>query len=96
MYTHLDDTEANNRLLQAMQAALEQTDEAESKILAIEIGHWLGGQVALAAKNYEEAKQAYNAAIETNDQNPATHFERAVVWHPLQDYQERWPILMPR
>jgi hypothetical protein len=69
-----------------MQTALELSDEAESKILAIEIGHWLDGRMALATKNYEEAKQAYNEAIETNDKNPATHFERAVVMTHLEDY----------
>jgi tetratricopeptide (TPR) repeat protein len=85
-YTHLDDMEANNRLLQAMQATLEQSDEAESKLLVIEIGHWLRGRAALAAKNYEEAKQAYSAAIQTNDKNPATYFERAGVLTHLEDY----------
>jgi tetratricopeptide (TPR) repeat protein len=87
-YAYLNDTEDNNRVLQAMQTALEQSDDAESKILAIEIGHWLDGRVALAAKEYEEAKLAYTKAIdETNDQNPATHFERAVVLTNLADYQ---------
>lgn len=85
-YTHLDNTEANNNLLRAMQTALEQSDEADSKILAIEIGHWLDGRTALVAKNYEEAKRAYTEAIETNDQNPATHFERASVLVALADY----------
>lgn len=86
-YAYLNDTKDDNRVLQAMQTALKQSDEAESKILAIEISHWLDGRAALAAKNYEEAKRAYTEAIETNDQNPATHFERGLVLAALQDYQ---------
>jgi tetratricopeptide (TPR) repeat protein len=85
-YVYLSDTEDDNRVLHAMQAALDQSDEAESKILVIEISHWLDGRAALAAKNYEEAKRAYNEAIETNDQNPATHFERALVLAALENY----------
>jgi hypothetical protein len=66
---------------------LGQSDEADSKILAIEIGHWLDGRAAQAAGNYEEARQAYDNAIDTNKANPATHFERATVLVALEDYQ---------
>jgi tetratricopeptide (TPR) repeat protein len=85
-YTYLDNNDDNNRLLQAMQTALEQSDEADSKILAIEIGHWLDGRAALTEGNYEEARQAYDNAIESNDANPATRFERAIVLTNLADY----------
>lgn len=86
-YTHFDNTEDNNSLLQTMQTALEQSDEAESKILAIEIGHWLAGRSELAEGDYKEAKQAYDNAIGSNDANPATYFERALVLTNLTDYQ---------
>ncbi len=87
-YIDLENTEADNRLLQAMQAALEQSSEADDAILASEIARWLDGRAFAAQSNYDEANIAYSAAIYLNDQNPATHFERALVLAEMADYQD--------
>ena len=85
VYFDLADTEADNRLLQTMQTTLAEADgDSESKLLAIEIKHWLEGR---SAENDEDAATAYDAAIDTNDKNPATHFERAMVLAKMKDYE---------
>jgi tetratricopeptide (TPR) repeat protein len=81
-YTYLEDTEANNRLLQTMQAALNQSEDAESKVLANEITRWLAGRTATTL---EEKKSAYSDAINWNDENPAIYFERALILTALND-----------
>ena len=85
-YVALENTEADNRLLQAMANALDQSKELESVISANEIARWLDGRLAVAAGNYEEAKTAYSNAIDLNDENPATYFERALTLAALEDY----------
>jgi tetratricopeptide (TPR) repeat protein len=86
VYTKLADTEEDNHLLETMRTALTQTDEAESTILANEIARWLQGRAATAGGDYAEAQNAYNLAIEWNDENPATYFERGLVRAELGDH----------
>lgn len=86
-YTKLQDTDDNNRLLEAMQMALEQSEDSDSINLASEIANWLEGRTATAEERYDIAERAYNAAIRLNDQNPATHFELGLVKTALEDYK---------
>ena len=85
-YTELSDTEANNELLTAMHSILSRSPEADSAILANEIARWLDGRAAMAREDWPSAKIAYDNAIDLNDGNMATHYERAVVLVALDDY----------
>lgn len=86
-YTELKDTEDDNRLLEAMQTALEQSEEADSVNLKNEIARWRDGRAAASEQNYDNAEIFYSNAIELNNKNPATHFERALVRVTLRDYK---------
>jgi len=87
-YSYLEDTEPDNQLLAAMQTALNQSGDAESKSVANEIGNWLEGRSATAGGNYDQAEVAYSVAIGLNDQNPATYYERSLVNAELADYSD--------
>jgi len=47
----------------------------------------LDGRAAAAEGKYKESEIAYSAAIDLNENNPATHFERALVLVALEDYE---------
>jgi len=86
-YTYLDNTEDDTRLLGAMQSALNQSAETDSKTLADEITHWLEGRDWANQKNYSRAILLYSEAIGLNSENPATRFERALALAAIQDYE---------
>jgi hypothetical protein len=75
-YLQLEDTPDNNQLLAAMEAVL-LAEDAESRLLASEIDHWLAGRAAAASGAYDLAEIAYSTAIQLNEANPVTHLERA-------------------
>lgn len=79
--------EIDNRLLEAMSAALKQSNSGESKILATEISRWLEGRLMASQGDFEMSKSAYSVAIDLNANNPATLFERAIVLNELKDRQ---------
>jgi tetratricopeptide (TPR) repeat protein len=80
VYTELEDNEPHNALLKAMAQALRQLDEATANELATEIEYWLEGRTYYAQGDYQPAIMAYEAAIELNEQNPASHFDRALAY----------------
>ncbi|MBN1993263.1 MAG: AAA-like domain-containing protein [Anaerolineae bacterium] len=88
VYTELGNTEESNLLLTAMRSALESSEEPASVILVNEIARWLDGRAAVAGQKYEEARLAYKSAIDLNDKNPATYFERALVLVAMANYED--------
>lgn len=83
----LDNTTANNTLLEAMQSALVKSGDADSQLLSEEIGYWLLGREAYAMHNYDEAMEAYEITLGLNQYSPAIYFDRGLT-HLAQDNQE--------
>ena len=84
VYTALADVDAsgaNEALLTAMRDALQNigTRVAEAPRLHDEIDYWLRARQSVRQNQYNEALADYGKAIQANadDNNPATHFERA-------------------
>lgn len=87
VYIDLPDSEAGNMLLRAMANALEQSKDLESVISANEIARWLDGRDAAANNQLERAMTAYSNAIDLRSDNPATHFERALILAKLEEFE---------
>jgi tetratricopeptide (TPR) repeat protein len=85
-YLDLANTQDNNRLLEAMVVALNQSNEIESLFLAREIDEWVAGRRAFLEKNYQEAKTHYDGSIALNKANAIVYLERAMVLVELGDY----------
>ncbi|NJN96085.1 MAG: tetratricopeptide repeat protein, partial [Anaerolineales bacterium] len=85
----LENNELDNALLMAMTQPLKQlvddpsTPDAVS--LELEITQWLNGRKAYNAGEYREAVRAYQRAIELNNQNPGTYFDRALAYVALDE-----------
>jgi tetratricopeptide (TPR) repeat protein len=88
LYTELQDNDQDNRLLEAMAQPLRELDDPMAVNLATEIGQWLTGRKAYAAGEYQQAVDAYSAAISLNDRHPGTHFDRAIAYAGLGQYEE--------
>ncbi len=85
-YLELANTPDNNRLLEAMVMALNQSNEIESLFLAREIEAWVAGRRAFLGGNYQEAKTHYDGSIALNKGNAIVYLERALVLVELGDY----------
>jgi tetratricopeptide (TPR) repeat protein len=86
LYTALDYTPDNHRILEAMAATLSQISEPEDGAISklqIEVNHWKDGQDLYAAKQYHQARITYDVAIAVNERNAATHMDRAAAWAAL-------------
>lgn len=84
---NLENTAQHNALLMAMTQPLKElvddpsTPEAVS--LELEINQWLNGREAYNAGEYLQAVSAYQRAIELNDHNPGTYYDRALAYAAL-------------
>ena len=75
LYTTLADVDRrsdNDELLRAMRDAPQGTPQ-----LYKEIDHWLKAREFFRKSQYSEAEAEYDSALDTNNNNPATHFELA-------------------
>jgi len=88
LYTELENNDRDNQLLEAMAQPLRELDDPMAVNLATEIGQWLTGRKAYAAGEYQQAVDAYSAAISLNDRHPGTHFDRAIAYAGLGQYEE--------
>jgi formylglycine-generating enzyme required for sulfatase activity len=83
----VDQSGDSSALLEAMAGALEGLETAEATRLQNEIDHWLQGRSLAGQGRYTQAREAYDAAIALNGENPATRYERARVLVELAQYQ---------
>jgi hypothetical protein len=88
LYTDLEDNKQQNDLLSAMLQPLDKLDDPTAKNLSGEIKQWLRGRTYYAQRKYEQALVAYTGAIELNEANPGTRFDRARTHAALGQYQE--------
>jgi tetratricopeptide (TPR) repeat protein len=88
LYTELENNDQDNLLLEAMVQPLRELDDPMVVNLAAEIEQWIRGREAYAEGKYEPAVVAYSVAISLNDANPATHFDRAIAYASLGQYEE--------
>jgi uncharacterized protein YkwD len=74
-----DNTGTNDSLLQAMVDALQNQTDEKATTLHDEIQNWLSArQLAQEGPTrYDQALANYDKAIQANDNNPATHYEKA-------------------
>lgn len=82
-YSNLTNSEDNNELLAAMQAALLSSGTTENDELAREIEHILNGRQAFIDGNSTNALREFNVALDFNNNNPGTYFDRALVLNSL-------------
>lgn len=80
----LENNEQHNALLQAMTQPLKQLVDDPSTpgavSLELEITQWLKGRDAYNQGEYRQAASAYNRAVELNDSNPGTLFDRGLAY----------------
>jgi tetratricopeptide (TPR) repeat protein len=90
LYTHLEDEDHHNALLQTMADDLNKIEGAfpDSRILHGEIKAWLEGRKQADEGNVEEAIASYTRAIEYNDQNPAIYLDRALTYGRLDQHDK--------
>ena len=91
VYTTLENNERDTKLLTAMHAALSQLEAPgeTANNLRDEIEQWLAGRTAIGIEqNYDDALVAYSTAIGKNSKNPATYFERGLVFTAREGYQD--------
>ncbi len=90
LYDTLADVEQNgssDQLLDAMRAALPDADgQKEASTLRQEMDSWRQARFALRQGQYEEARVAYDKALQLNPDNPAIWYEQAVVLTWMKDY----------
>lgn len=90
VYTTLadvDGTGSTTPLLEKMGSVLGRLGEAEeTEHLRNEISNWLDGRELAGQNRYDDARVAYDGAIEENGGNPATRYERAAVLIELLEY----------
>lgn len=88
VYTHFENSDHYNQILQAMVDDLEKIEDTfpDSKILSVEIKAWLDGRQQSLSGEEGASIEAYNQAIIINDQNPAVYFDRALAFVALGDY----------
>ncbi len=86
LYTDPRMNEQGAQLLQAMVqplSALPDTDDYTIKNLVSELDSWSQGREHHARGEYQQALIAYDAAISLNNENPGTHFDRALAYAAL-------------
>ena len=90
LYTHLEDSDAHNALLQAMVGDLQAIKAAfpDSSILCGELSAWLEGRTQARAGDGEKAVQAYGRAIDYGGQNPAIYVDRGLAYARLGQYDD--------
>jgi tetratricopeptide (TPR) repeat protein len=90
LYTHLENNEPHNALLQAMADDVADIKDAfpDSSILCGEIEAWLKGREQAQADNYEKALELYGRAIDYGGQNPAIYLDRALAYAHLDQYHD--------
>lgn len=85
-YVHPDND--NTKLLEAMNVALGNIkDNAASDNLRTEISKWISARQEYINQNYDTALSMYNDAIGPTPKNPATLYERALVYVALANDQ---------
>ncbi|MBI1881763.1 MAG: AAA-like domain-containing protein, partial [Chloroflexi bacterium] len=88
LYTDLEDNKPENDLLGVMVQPLDKLHDPTAKNLKGEIKQWLLGRSYYAQRKYEQAQVAFTGAIELNEANPGTHFDRARAYAALGQHQE--------
>ena len=85
---NVDPENDTTELLQSMLNSLKKVEEdTETVGIKLEITSWLYGRQKYQNGNYQGALEDYGNAISLNPQNPATVYERALVYIALEDYQ---------
>ncbi len=92
-YTHLElkiEDDQHTRLLQAMADDLNQIKDTfpDSRVLCGELNVWLQGREYFQSGRYDDAIDSYTRAIDYNDQNPATHLDRALAYARTEKYRD--------
>ena len=86
VYTHprLENSPHSNALLEAMSRALSRLPSPAPVVAAelrSEIDYWAAGRQAYNSQSqYAQAIEAFSAAIELNDRNPGTYFDRGLAY----------------
>ena len=90
LYTHLENSDHHNALLHAMADDLDEIRDTfpDSRILCSEINTWLLGRAHFQSGRYQDAIRSYNQAIDYNDQNPASHLDRASAYTRLDQHDD--------
>ncbi|MEM7801627.1 MAG: AAA-like domain-containing protein, partial [Chloroflexota bacterium] len=74
-------------LINEMAAALERTDPNQNEGLRAELESWERGRRMLEIGNDEQARIDYSVAIALNPNNPATRFERLLIYITLGEIE---------
>jgi len=85
LYTDMENTDADNQLLEAMTHPLEDIDNALAGNLRTEIEQWLRGREAHNEGDDQLAVGVYTAVIAQNDRNPGTYFDRGVAYAAVDE-----------
>lgn len=86
-FADVSDTGKSDTLLDAMQKALSPLDTKEAKLTKSEILFWLDARSEYKKGEKEQAISKYTLAIDQNDQNPATFYERARAYIALPQFE---------
>ncbi len=83
------DNDDSSHALEKMFSELEEfQSDPEAQKLRQEIESWLLAREEMENGRFDEALASYNAALDLNDQNPATRFERARVLAVMARYED--------
>ena len=83
IYSTLENSERDNRLLRAMVVPLEKIDDARASILTTEIELWLQGRDFYNQAEYQQAVTVYGLMLNQNDRNPGLYQDRAMAYLAL-------------
>ncbi len=81
---NIDGQQDSSDLLRIMKDSLKDVKTSESTSLQNEISLWLEAR----NESKDQALAKYNEAIQLNNNNPATHYERALVAFQLGSYEQ--------
>ncbi len=82
------DISTRDPLLRAMEHSLQGLDSLAGINLVTELEQWLQGRNFYRSGQFETALTAYNIAIQINSHNPATYFDRALVYVKLHQFKK--------
>jgi len=90
LYTHFDNTEQHDSLLQAIADDLGKIESGfpDSRILRAEIDAWLEGRIQFQMGNYQRAVEAYSRAVNFSGRNPAVFLDRASAYSRIERYND--------
>lgn len=89
IYLTLDSQDKQSlELMRAMMKALEFTGQPGTAEIVREIENWKRGRELATSGQYDEAIEAYSAAIRLNNNHPVIHYDRAIAYIELQRYDE--------